>query len=176
MAAPMELSCWGGDWGLPSLHPESLTVMAYAKFSGAPLTVNTINNSWSTPKADVPVLISEDVVISQPAKILNFLRKQRYNADYELSAKQGADTLAYIALLEEKLLPALVNTGHSPSGQDTADANLQKLTQLVNKESNLIEKMDDNLRKSPQHPPRKITTLKLAAGGEESGPMSRLSP
>lgn len=31
--------------------------------------------------------------------------------------------------------------GHSPSGQDTADANLQKLTQLVNKESNLIEKV-----------------------------------
>lgn len=38
-----------------------------------------------------------------------FLNSQRYNADYELSAKQGADTLAYIALLEEKLLPALVN-------------------------------------------------------------------
>lgn len=30
MAAPMELSCWGGDWGLPSLHPESLTVMVMA--------------------------------------------------------------------------------------------------------------------------------------------------
>ncbi|XP_074424962.1 metaxin-3 [Larus michahellis] len=340
MAAPMELSCWGGDWGLPSLHPESLTVMAYAKFSGAPLIVNTISNSWRAPKGEVPVLISEDIVISQPAKILNFLRKQKYNADYELSAKQGADTLAYIALLEEKLLPALLHTfwveaenycsvtkpwfasripfplslylpgkmsrealnrilltrggpppyslteveaqiyrdakekaglpeevtmfcpelcltytengyvaevlmsylshfgfwfcfvtlfrpttldafvfgflapiykvcfprvqlqehmkqlpnlcrfcddiltcyfrltvsGHSPAGQDTADANLQKLTQLVNKESNLIEKMDDNLRKSPQHPPRKLTTLKLAAGGEESSPLNRLSP
>ncbi|NXL07784.1 MTX3 protein, partial [Mesembrinibis cayennensis] len=34
----------------------------------------------------------------------------KYNADYELSAKQGADTLAYIALLEEKLLPALLHT------------------------------------------------------------------
>ncbi|KAJ7400040.1 Metaxin-3 [Pitangus sulphuratus] len=67
-------------------------------------------------------------------------------------------------------------SGHSPAGQDTADANLQKLTQLVNKESNLIEKMDNNLRKSPQHPPRKLTTLKLAAGGEESSPFSRLSP
>ncbi|NXX65261.1 MTX3 protein, partial [Spizella passerina] len=110
MAAPMELSCWGGDWGLPSLHPESLTVMAYAKFSGAPLTVNTINKSWRTPKGDLPVLVSEDIVISQPAKILNFLRKQKYNADYDLSAKQGADTLAYIALLEEKLLPALLHT------------------------------------------------------------------
>ncbi|PKK23448.1 metaxin 3, partial [Columba livia] len=296
---------------------------AYAKFSGAPLTVNTINNSWRAPKGDVPVLISEDIVISQPAKILNFLRKQKYNADYELSAKQGADTLAYIALLEEKLLPALIPvvfvivliqlhtfwveaenyssvtkpwfasriafpqslylpgkmsrealnrilltrggpplyslaeveaqiyrdakeclnllskrlgtsqfffgdmpttldafvfgflapiykvcfprvqlqehlkqlpnlcrfcddiltcyfrltvSGHSSAGQDTADANLRKLTQLVNKESNLIEKMDDNLRKSPQHPPRKLTTLKLAAGGEASSSLNRLSP
>ncbi|NXU59100.1 MTX3 protein, partial [Turnix velox] len=311
MAATMELSCWGGDWGLPSLHPESLTVMAYAKFSGAPLKVNTISNSWRAPKGDIPVLISEDIVISQPAKILNFLRKQKYNADYGLSAKQGADTLAYIALLEEKLLPALLHTfwveaenycsvtkpwfassiafplslylpgkmsrealnrilltrggpppyslseveaqiyrdakeclnllskslgtsqfffGHTPStldafvfgflapiykvcfprlqlqehlkqlpnlcrfcddilscyfrltvsghspGLDIADANMQKLTQLVNKESNLIEKMDDNLRKSPQHPSRKLRTLKLAAGGEESSPLNRLSP
>ncbi|XP_074934693.1 metaxin-3 isoform X3 [Phalacrocorax aristotelis] len=110
MAAPMELCCWGDGWGLPSPHPESLIVMAYAKFSGAPLTVNTINNSWRALKVDVPVLISEDIVTSQPAKILNFLRKQKYNADYELSAKQGADTLAFIALLEEKLLPALLHT------------------------------------------------------------------
>lgn len=36
--------------------------------------------------------------------------------------------------------------------------------------------MDDNLRKSPQHPPRKLTTLKLAAGGEASSPLNRLSP
>lgn len=36
--------------------------------------------------------------------------KQGLNADYELTAKQGADTMAYIALLEEKLRPALVGT------------------------------------------------------------------
>lgn len=35
----------------------------------------------------------------------------------------------------------LHSPGHSPAGHDTADANLQKLTQLVNKESNLIEKV-----------------------------------
>lgn len=34
---------------------------------------------------------------------------QKYNADYDLSAKEGADTLAFISLLEEKLLPALVS-------------------------------------------------------------------
>ncbi|XP_054041503.1 metaxin-3 isoform X4 [Rissa tridactyla] len=281
MAAPMELSCWGGDWGLPSLHPESLTVMAYAKFSGAPLIVNTISNSWRAPKGEVPVLISEDIVISQPAKILNFLRKQLHTFWVEaenycsvtkpwfasripfplslyLPGKMSREALNRILLtrggpppyslteveaqiyrdakeclnllskrlgtsqfffghtpttldafvfgflapiykvcfprvqLQEHLkqLPNLCRfcddiltcyfrltvSGHSPAGQDTADANLQKLTQLVNKESNLIEKMDDNLRKSPQHPPRKLTTLKLAAGGEESSPLNRLSP
>lgn len=32
-------------------------------------------------------------------------------------------------------------SGVSPAGQEMVDANLQKLTQLVNKESNLIEKV-----------------------------------
>lgn len=27
MAAPLELTCWGGGWGLPSVHSESLVVM-----------------------------------------------------------------------------------------------------------------------------------------------------
>ncbi|KAJ6669834.1 hypothetical protein lerEdw1_000383 [Lerista edwardsae] len=312
MASPMELSCWGGGWGLPSVHAECLVVMTYARFSGAPLKVNVIDNLWRAPRGSVPLLISDDTVISQPTNILNFLRKQKYNADYELSAKEGADTLAYIALLEEKLHPALLHTfwvevdnyysvtkpwfasripfplswylpgkmyrealnrilltkgqpplyslteveaqiyrdakeclnllssrlgtssfyfgnipttldafvfgflaplykvpfpkvqlqdhlkqlpnlcrfcddilscyfspnisGPSPIGLEAVDANLQKLTQLVNKESNLIEKMDDNLRKSPQHPPRKLTTLKLSAAGEGNSPLNRLSP
>uniref|UniRef100_A0A2K6GED0 Metaxin 3 n=1 Tax=Propithecus coquereli TaxID=379532 RepID=A0A2K6GED0_PROCO len=93
MAAPLELSCWGGGWGLPSVHSESLVVMAYAKFSGAPLKVNVIDNTWRGSRG------------TQPGKGTG-----KYNADYELSAKQGADTLAYIALLEEKLLPAVLHT------------------------------------------------------------------
>ncbi|KAG3266440.1 metaxin 3, transcript variant X3 [Ictidomys tridecemlineatus] len=76
MAAPLELSCWGGGWGLPSVHSESLVVMAYAKFSGAPLKVNFIDNTWRGSRGDVPILTTEDNTVSQPAKILNFLRKQ----------------------------------------------------------------------------------------------------
>nr|KAF6441565.1 metaxin 3 [Rousettus aegyptiacus] len=66
--------------------------------------------------------------------------------------------------------------GVSPTGQEMVDANLQKLTQLVNKESNLIEKMDDNLRQSPQLPPRKLPTLKLTPAEEEGDSLQRLSP
>ncbi|XP_068617200.1 metaxin-3 [Brachionichthys hirsutus] len=291
MAAAMELRCWGGDWSLPSVHAESLVVLAYTKFSGAEVTISPIDWTWKTLTATVPELIFGDAAVQEPTQILNFLRKQGFNADYDLSARQGADTMAYIALLEEKLRPALLHTfwvdaenyagltrpwfasrspfplnfvvpirhannalsrilltkgeaplhritevegkiysdakeclnllsrrlgssnyffGNSPTSldafvfgfiaplykaslpssplrshlsqldnfkhfcdnilavyfsvdhprpspplQDKMDANLQKLTQLVNKESNLIEKMDDNLRSSPQHKPHR---------------------
>ncbi|XP_036383586.1 metaxin-3 isoform X2 [Megalops cyprinoides] len=110
MATPMELSCWGGDWGLPSVHTDSLIVLAYAKFSGATLTIHPIDWTWKTLTGTVPALHSEGATVTEPVQILNFLRKRRYNADYELSAKQGADTMAYIALLQEKLKPALLHT------------------------------------------------------------------
>ncbi|XP_069912975.1 metaxin-3 isoform X2 [Oryctolagus cuniculus] len=312
MAAPLELTCWGGGWGLPSVHSESLVVLAYAKFCGAPLQVHVVDNTWRGSRGDVPILTAEDSIVCQPAKILNFLRRQKYNADYELTAKQGADTLAYVALLEEKLLPAALHTfwvesdnyftvtkpwfasripfplslilpgrmsrgalnrilltrgapplyqlqeveaqiyrdakeclnllsyrlgtsqfffgdtpctldayvfgflaplykvrfpkvqlqehlkqlsnlcrfcddilhsyfrltlgGTPPAGPESVDANLRKLTQLVNKESNLIEKMDDKLRQSPQLPPRKLPTLRLTPAEEESNSFQRLSP
>ncbi|XP_041042879.1 metaxin-3 isoform X1 [Carcharodon carcharias] len=298
MASPMELMCWGGDWGLPSVHTDSLIVLAYAKFSRAPLKVHFINNPWKTPTGHIPVLTSDNTNVVQPENILNFLRKQKYNADYELTAKEGADTLAFIALIEEKLRPALLHTfwvdienycnltrpwfasripfplnfylpgqmsrsamnqivltkGEPPfynlkevegqvyrdakeclnllsyrlgtsnfffgkiptsfdafafgflaplckaelpnahlqkhlhqlhnlcqfceniltqyfmqsSTEDMVDAKLQKLTQLVNKESNLIEKMDDNLRNSPQHKPQGATSSKLIPASSET--------
>ncbi|XP_027970386.1 metaxin-3 isoform X2 [Eumetopias jubatus] len=281
MAAPLELSCWGGGWGLPSVHSESLVVMAYAKFSGAPLKVKVIDNTWRGSRGDVPILTTEDNIISQPAKILNFLRKQLHtfwveSDNYfsvtrpwfasripfplslilpgrmskgalnrilltrgepplyhlrEVEAQIYRDAKECLNLLSNRLgtsqfffgdtpstldayvfgflaplykvrfpkgqlqghLQRLSNLcrfcddilhsyfrlslgGISPAGQETVDANLQKLTQLVNKESNLIEKMDDNLRQSPQLPPRKLPTLKLTPAEEESNSLQRLSP
>ncbi|XP_017269140.1 metaxin-3 isoform X3 [Kryptolebias marmoratus] len=110
MAAAMELRCWGGDWGLPSVHTDSLIVLVYAKFSGAKVTVSPIDWTWKTITASVPELLCGDSVVQEAAQILNFMRKQRFNADYELTARQGADTMAYVALLEEKLRPALLHT------------------------------------------------------------------
>ncbi|XP_032435047.1 metaxin-3 [Xiphophorus hellerii] len=306
MAAAMELRCWGGDWGLPSVHTDSLVVLAYAEFSGAKLSVSPVDWTWKTLTASVPELVCGDTVVQEPTQILNFLRKQRFNADYELTARQGADTMAYIALLEEKLRPALLHTfwvdaenysnltrpwfasrspfplnlfipsrlanvalarilvtrgegllhrisevegkiysdakeclnllsyrlgtadyffDNSPTSldafafgflaplhkadlpssplqshlrqldnltrfcdnvlaahfspdkprllppvQETMDANLQKLTQLVNKESNLIEKMDDNLRSSPQHKPHRTEPKPCMSSSKNSTP------
>ncbi|XP_025237719.1 LOW QUALITY PROTEIN: metaxin-1 [Theropithecus gelada] len=111
MAAPMELFCWSGGWGLPSVDLDSLAVLTYARFTGAPLKVHKISNPWRSPSGTLPALrTSHGEVISVPHKIITHLRKEKYNADYDLSARQGADTLAFMSLLEEKLLPVLVHT------------------------------------------------------------------
>lgn len=39
---------------------------------------------------------------------------QKFNADFDLSAKEGADSLAFISLIEEKLRPALVRLRPQP--------------------------------------------------------------
>uniref|UniRef100_A0A8C4MKG3 Metaxin-1 n=1 Tax=Equus asinus TaxID=9793 RepID=A0A8C4MKG3_EQUAS len=111
MAAPMELFCWSGGWGLPSVDLDSLAVLTYARFTGAPLKVHKITNPWRSPSGTLPALrTSHGEVISVPHKIITHLRKEKYNADYDLSARQGADTLAFMSLLEEKLLPVLIHT------------------------------------------------------------------
>ncbi|XP_029360559.1 metaxin-1-like [Echeneis naucrates] len=109
MAAPDELFCWEGDWGLPSVSTDCLVVLAYAQFAGAPLKHHQISNPWKSPSGSLPVLrTNQKDALSRPSDIIIHLRKQKYNADFDLSAKEGADSLAFISLMEEKLAPALI--------------------------------------------------------------------
>uniref|UniRef100_A0A8C7FSZ5 Metaxin 1a n=1 Tax=Oncorhynchus kisutch TaxID=8019 RepID=A0A8C7FSZ5_ONCKI len=120
MAAPSqmatsELYCWEGDWDLPSVDNECLIVLAYAKSAGAPLKLHKIGNPWRSPTGSLPALKTrKNGSLSQPSDIIIHLRKQKYNADFDLSAKEEVDTLAFISLLEEKLMPALVRITHAP--------------------------------------------------------------
>ncbi|XP_048338933.1 metaxin-1 [Sphaerodactylus townsendi] len=111
MAAPMELYCWAGGWGLPSVDPDCLTVLTYARFTGAPLKIHKIANPWRSPSGTLPALRTKDEgILSETHQIITHLRKQKFNADYDLSARQGADTLAFVSLLQKKLLPVLIHT------------------------------------------------------------------
>ncbi|TTO31536.1 Metaxin-1 [Bagarius yarrelli] len=79
MAAPMELYCWKGDYGLPSVDVDCLTVLAYAKFAGAPLKIHRMTNPWRSPTGTLPALKTrEEGSLSQPNKIIIQLRKQIY--------------------------------------------------------------------------------------------------
>ncbi|XP_032120897.1 metaxin-1 [Sapajus apella] len=77
MAAPMELFCWSGGWGLPSVDLDSLAVLTYARFTGAPLKVHKISNPWRSPSGTLPALrTSHGEVISVPHKIITHFRKE----------------------------------------------------------------------------------------------------
>ena len=106
--AGLELDVWQGDWGLPSIDRSCLTVMAYCKFSKAPVKVQQANNPWTSPSGDLPVLRHNEGQEAQVNEILDFLRKQNWGTDFELNRKQSADIIAFTSMLEEKLLPALV--------------------------------------------------------------------
>ncbi|XP_077382009.1 metaxin-1a [Festucalex cinctus] len=109
MAAPDELFVWEGDWGLPSVNSDCLVVLAYAQFSGAPLKVHKVCNPWRAPGGVIPALrTAHKEALWRPSDIIIHLRKQKYNADFDLSAKEAADGLAFVALVQQKLVPAVV--------------------------------------------------------------------
>ncbi|CAL1262086.1 unnamed protein product [Larinioides sclopetarius] len=103
----MELDIWQGDWGLPSIDLTCLQVMAYAKFSGAPIKIKKTN--WPLSRyGHLPVFRHGKKNLTTFDNIVSYLQKQNYNADGELTSKQCSDIIAYTALLRDKLYPALL--------------------------------------------------------------------
>ncbi|XP_069981477.1 metaxin-1 [Penaeus vannamei] len=106
----MELLVWEGEakWGLPSMDLRSLQMMAYVKFSGAPVTIVKTNNPFKSPTGQLPVFKCSEGAFSDFSQVTTFLRKQNFSCDYELSPKQCSEVVAYEQLLLEKLYPALM--------------------------------------------------------------------
>jgi metaxin len=104
----MELEVWNGDWGLPTIDVKCLELLAYAKFSGAPIKLVKTNNPWKSPSGSLPVLRHNKKYIgSSITEVKSFLQKQNYNADFSLTPQQTSDVVAYKRHLDEKLGPAL---------------------------------------------------------------------
>ncbi|GLD68726.1 metaxin-1-like protein [Lates japonicus] len=120
MAAPITLFCWR-DWVYrpvsttawcsgESVHagsgpgsPDVVRVIHTQRRGHPPATAQRAAGRFYEPVSDrwrfTCSIIMEDEHLSQ-----------KYNADYDLSAKEGADSLAFISLMEEKLVPALIYT------------------------------------------------------------------
>ncbi len=82
--------------------------MTYAKFSGAPLLVHESGNPFWTPQSDLPVVRQQNQDISTFPAFVSHLREHNYSADYNLTAKQKAEIIAFTQLMEERLYPALL--------------------------------------------------------------------
>uniref|UniRef100_A0A3B3Z3S4 Metaxin n=1 Tax=Poecilia mexicana TaxID=48701 RepID=A0A3B3Z3S4_9TELE len=115
MAAPDELFCWEGDWGLPSVSTDCLVVLVRVRSASlrrkkSSKTSHALLLPMVSPGSLPALRTNQNETLSRPSDIIIHLRKQKFNADFDLSAKEGADSLAFISLLEEKLMPALIYT------------------------------------------------------------------
>jgi len=103
----MNLKCWGGAWSLPSVDIDCLSVLTYAHFANVPF-----NKIEALPKNTITGILPEfednDLVHSQPFNIISAFRREGFNADYGLTLDQNADTLAYLASIEQRLRPAIL--------------------------------------------------------------------
>lgn len=108
MEAPQKpkLRIWARGWGLESIDPGCLSVLTYARFKKMPLDIQECTPA-SSVTGSLPELLVEESVFASPLNIIGICRREKYNADYNLSKADQADTLAFTALIEQKLQPGL---------------------------------------------------------------------
>ncbi|WAQ97779.1 MTX1-like protein [Mya arenaria] len=105
----LHLDIWPGEWDLPSVDHNCLAALAYCRFSGVPVKVKKARNPWSSPNGNFPVMRHNDVKETDVNNIFNYLRKQNWGIDSNLSRKQCADVVAFTAMMNNRLLPALLH-------------------------------------------------------------------
>eukprot|EP01135_Chromosphaera_perkinsii_P004047 Nk52_evm60s266 gene=Nk52_evmTU60s266 len=107
----MEVFVWSGPKGIPSIDPQCLQVITYARFTNCPLIPRFCNNSNLSPSGSLPALRRHGIpglIASSPAHVIDELRRLGYNADYNLSVSESADSLAYSVMVELRLREALM--------------------------------------------------------------------
>ena len=98
----MEVRVWSADWGLASAESECLSMMAYAKFSGAPLHIKDTHSPFWSPNGKLPAfqhssesdnsnIKNSNVTITDFWAFVTHLRKSKFSADYNLSPKQSSE-------------------------------------------------------------------------------------
>jgi hypothetical protein len=107
----MALYVYSSFFDLPSLDPSSLQFLAVARFCAADVKIITVENASSTPSGLVPCFDDGNVVISDFENFVDYMRNAHREIvlDYELTDEQRTLSIAYSALINDKLVPALVS-------------------------------------------------------------------
>ena len=103
----MEISIWSPDWGLASVDFECLSMISYAKFSGAPINVKETDSPFWSACGRLPVFrsnandemteSSKHVEIADLKEFIAHLRGKKFSADYNLNPKQHSE-VRYIGI------------------------------------------------------------------------------
>lgn len=104
----MELQAWKGDWGLPTVDPQCLTVITYCKLCGSDVPLVPCKGSWNGKKLPVLTLSDTEEYLETPQNIINFLISREVRSDEHLPPRSVSDMTALICLITESLHTALM--------------------------------------------------------------------
>ena len=74
----MESWVWSSDWGLASIDAHCLQMMAYAKFSGAPINFHESGNPFWTPKSNLPIFRHGKIDFTSFPMVVSHLKEMNY--------------------------------------------------------------------------------------------------
>lgn len=108
----MELYYWPAElkWGIPSFDVTSLHAMTFITFTKAEVDFKPIKRSWLKKKGSIlPCLYTQSGdVYEDTEQIIQFLKLKYHDPDTGLSTDDKLNILPFSALIQDKLLPAVV--------------------------------------------------------------------
>lgn len=112
----LRLMAFGPAWGMPSMDAASTKAAAWMKFcglrEGADFEIDPCSKVHVGLTGELPMLQSIDAegnpLLAEPHEVCSALAALGHDADAKLSAAQRAESLAFSALIEERLHVALL--------------------------------------------------------------------
>uniref|UniRef100_A0A5K3F6V5 Metaxin n=1 Tax=Mesocestoides corti TaxID=53468 RepID=A0A5K3F6V5_MESCO len=101
----MDLHIWPGSSGIDSFDSDCLVIITYLRLGKCPI------NLFSSPpqKSDmnsIPLLVHGSNEVTTVHKIIEYLRKENYGLEYELSDEELARLDSLVTSLERRITPA----------------------------------------------------------------------
>lgn len=106
----MSLYVYPSFFDLLSLDPQSLQFIALARFCAADIKIISVRSASESPAGVVPSFVNDDVTIVDFEEFVEYMQNSHREIviDYELTPEQRSLSTAYCAMINEKLVPALV--------------------------------------------------------------------
>lgn len=113
---PIRLLAFGPAWGMPSMDAASSKAVAWMRFSGlregVDFMVESCGRLHASVSGELPMLQTTNVAgnrqLAEPHAVCQALVALGHDLDARLSAEQKAESLAFTALIEERLHIALL--------------------------------------------------------------------
>ncbi|KAF9558426.1 metaxin 1 [Mortierella alpina] len=104
-----ELYIFGSAFGLPSVDPQCLALIAYLSITGyEDYSIVECNDPALSPTGELPMLHDGKNWIGGTNRILAYLSKTGHNADKKLSKEMAAKSVSHQALVDETLADAIL--------------------------------------------------------------------